>query len=60
MFRLATMLYSLIATSISGAAVIAVLAAGYVSWMPILGAAVLGAVLALPASYLVARAIVQK
>lgn len=59
MFRLASILYSLIATSLAGTAVIAVLTAGYGTLTPIVAAAVLGAVLALPVSWLVARAIVN-
>lgn len=55
MFRLASMLYSIIATALAGAGVIAVLTAGYVSLTPILAAAAAGAVLAVPVAYLVAR-----
>ncbi|OAN90725.1 hypothetical protein [Sulfitobacter geojensis] len=55
MFRLASMLYSIIASAMAGAGVIAVLSAGYVSLTPILAAAAVGAVLAVPVSYLVAR-----
>ncbi|MFY0645974.1 MAG: hypothetical protein ACSHW6_00345 [Sulfitobacter geojensis] len=55
MFRLASMLYSIIASAMAGAGVIAVLSAGYVSLTPILAAAAAGAVLAVPVSYLVAR-----
>ncbi|GAA6177492.1 hypothetical protein [Sulfitobacter pacificus] len=55
MFRLASMLYSIIATALAGAGVIAVLTAGYVSLTPILAAAAAGAVLAMPVAYLVAR-----
>ncbi|MDF3415945.1 hypothetical protein HKX54_15860 [Sulfitobacter sp. M57] len=55
MFRLASMLYSIIATALAGAGVIAVLSAGYVSLTPILAAAAAGAVVAVPVAYLVAR-----
>lgn len=55
MLRLASILYSLIGTSLAGTGVIAVLVAGYGTLVPILWAAALGAVLALPVSYLVAR-----
>ncbi|MGB1034400.1 MAG: CTP synthetase [Primorskyibacter sp.] len=58
MFRLALMLYSLIATTLSGTAVIAVLTAGAGTLSPILMAAAAGAIVAVPASYLVARAII--
>ena len=57
MFRLASMLYSIIATALAGSGVIAVLSAGYVSLNAILGAAAVGAVLAIPVSYFVARKI---
>ena len=59
MFRLASMLYSIIATAMAGAGVIAVLSAGYVSLIPILAAAGAGAVLAVPVSWFVAREITK-
>lgn len=55
MLRLASMLYSIIASALAGAGVIAVLSAGYVSLTPILAAAATGAALAVPVAYLVAR-----
>lgn len=55
MLRLASILYSLIATTLAGTAVIAVLTIGYDTLVPILIAAVIGAAAALPISYLVAR-----
>lgn len=55
MLRLASILYSLIATTLAGTAVIAVLTIGYDTIVPILIAAVIGAAAALPISYLVAR-----
>ncbi|NOD36010.1 MULTISPECIES: hypothetical protein [unclassified Ruegeria] len=58
MFRLAAMLYSLIATALSGSAVIAVLTAGMVSVSAIVGAAA-GAVIAAPASWMVAKRLYQ-
>ncbi|WP_417210796.1 CTP synthetase [Antarctobacter sp.] len=57
MFRLASLLYSLISTSLAGSLIIAVLVAGYGTLMPILGAAALGFVLAAPVSWYVARQI---
>jgi hypothetical protein len=59
MFRLATMLYSLIATTLAGSLVIAALTAGYDTLLPILVSAGVGALVAIPASYLVAQAIVS-
>ena len=55
--RLMMVLYSMIATVMAGSGVIAVLTMGYVTLWPILGAAVVGAVLALPVSWAVARKI---
>jgi hypothetical protein len=55
MFRLASILYSLISTSLAGTGIIAVLVAGFVSVQAILAAAVAGAVLALPVSWIVAK-----
>lgn len=58
MFQLATILYSMIATTLGGSFVIAALTMGYDTLIPILVAAGLGAVVAIPVSYLIARAIV--
>lgn len=55
MLRLAMILYTLIATSLAGTGVIAVLVAGYGTLLPILVAAACGALLAAPVSWLVAR-----
>ncbi len=55
MIRLASILYTLISTSLAGTAVIAVLVAGYDTLLPILIAAALGFVAALPVAWLVAR-----
>ncbi len=57
MLRLASILYSIISTSLAGVGVIAVLVAGYGTLIPILAAAAVGAVLALPISWAVARQI---
>ncbi|WP_170465317.1 hypothetical protein [Ruegeria arenilitoris] len=59
MLRLAAILYSLIATALAGSAVIAVLTAGLVSTVAIVSAAAAGCVVALPASWLVARRLYQ-
>ncbi|WP_298936933.1 hypothetical protein [uncultured Ruegeria sp.] len=59
MFRLAAVLYSLIATAMAGSAVVAVLSAGLVTVSAIVSAAAAGAVLAAPASWLVARKLYQ-
>ncbi|EBA18065.1 hypothetical protein RSK20926_20042 [Roseobacter sp. SK209-2-6] len=55
MLRLASVLYSLIGSSLAGAAVIVVLVAGFVTVKAILMAAAFGAVLAAPVAYLVAQ-----
>lgn len=59
MLRLASILYSLIATTLAGTGVVAVLTMGYTTLTPILAAAGIGAVLALPVSYVVAARIMS-
>lgn len=54
MIRLAAILYSIVATTLSGAGVIAVLAMGLDTATPIVAAALIGAVAALPVSYVLA------
>jgi len=60
MFRLASMLYSIIGTTLAGSLMVAALTAGYDTLIPILVAASVGAVVALPVTWLVARAIVTQ
>ena len=55
--RLMMVLYSMIGMALAGSAVVLVLTLGYVSLMPIVGAAAAGAVVALPVSWIVARQI---
>lgn len=55
MFRLIMILFSMIGTAMAGAAVTAVLTMGYDTLQPIVTAALLGAILALPVSYLIAK-----
>ena len=57
MMRLLMVIYSLAATVLVGAGVTFVLVMGWVSLPAILISAAIGAVLALPVSYLVTRAI---
>lgn len=57
MLRLAGILFSLIATTLAGTAVVAVLVAGYDTLIPILAAAGTGFVLSLPVTWYVTRAI---
>ena len=58
MLRLASMLYSIFATSLAGIGVIAVLSMGYDTLIPILGAAAIGAVIAVPVALLVAKRLI--
>ena len=55
MFRLASLLYSLISTSLAGTFIIVALVSGQDTLYPILAAAIAGFVVAAPASWLVAR-----
>ena len=59
MLRLASILYSIISTTLAGTAVIGVLVAGYDTLTPILLAAGAGAVIALPISWLVANQLLE-
>ena len=57
MIRLASVLYSIIGTSLAGSAVIAVLVMGYDTLWPILMAGAIGALVAVPISFMVAHKI---
>lgn len=59
MTRLAGMLFSLIATTLAGVFIVAALTMGYDTLRPLLIAAGAGGLIAIPASYLVAKAIVE-
>jgi len=59
MLRLASILYSLIGTTLAGTLVIAALTMGYDTLQPILVAAAVGFVVALPVAWLVAKGIVE-
>jgi predicted PurR-regulated permease PerM len=59
MLRLASILYSLIGTTVAGTLVIAALTMGYDTLQPILVAAAAGAVLAVPVTWLVAKGIIE-
>lgn len=58
MVRLFMLLFSLIAPALAGTGVIAVLTAGMDTLQPILAAAAVGFVLAVPVTWLVARRLV--
>lgn len=55
--RLMMILFSMIGTALAGAGIILVLTLGYGTLWPIVVAAVAGAILALPVSWLIAREI---
>lgn len=59
MIRLATMLYSIIGTSLAGTGVIVALVVGYDSVAGIVGAAAIGALIGVPFSYVVAQQITK-
>ena len=55
MIRLASILYSLIGTTLAGSAIVVALVMGFDDLQPILVAAALGALAALPAAWFVAK-----
>jgi hypothetical protein len=55
--RLFFLLYSIVATALSGTAIVVVLAAGLPGWQPIVAAAALGALVAVAATWIAARKI---
>ncbi|MCM2561588.1 CTP synthetase [Lutimaribacter sp. EGI FJ00015] len=55
MLRLASILYSLISTSLAGSFIVVALVTGYTTLMPIIYAAAAGFVLALPVSWAVSK-----
>ncbi|TCP41310.1 CTP synthetase [Rhodovulum marinum] len=57
MLRLAAVLFTLISATLMGVGVLAVLVAGYGTLVPIVAAAAVGFVVAMPVSWQVARAI---
>lgn len=59
MFRLASVLFSMVATTLAGIAVVIALTIGQDTLQPILIAAAIGFVLAIPVTWLVARAIAE-
>ncbi|WP_170560919.1 hypothetical protein [Ruegeria atlantica] len=59
MIRLASILYTLIATALAGSAVVAVLSAGLMSTVAIVSAAAAGSVAAIPVSWLIAKRLYQ-
>lgn len=57
MLRLTSILYSMVASALAGGAVTAALVMGFVDARAIIIAAVAGAVVALPVSYLIAKSL---
>lgn len=59
MWRVMSLLYSIIGASLAGTAVIAALVMGYDDWKEILAAAAIGFVVGLPVSWYVAQQITE-
>lgn len=59
MIRLFLIIYTLAATTLAGSAIVAALTVGRVDALSIIVAAVAGAVVALPVSWFVAKALIQ-
>jgi uncharacterized membrane protein YcaP (DUF421 family) len=57
MIRLAMTLFSVIATTVMGSAIIAALVSGYDTMIPLIIAAAAGFVVSIPLSYFIAKAI---
>ena len=57
MIRLAMLLFSLISTTLMGTAIVVVLVIGYGTLQPIILAAALGFVVAMPVSWIIARSL---
>ena len=60
MLRLASVLFSMVATALAGTGVVVALVAGYVTLVPILIGAGVGVVLAFPATFYVTKAILSR
>lgn len=59
MFRLVTILYSMIGTTLAGSAMVAALVTGHDTLMPLVVVALVGFVVAIPVSFWVARAMMR-
>ena len=57
MFRLARMIYSVLAVTLAGVGVVIMLVLGFGNLVPLLSGAVVGAIVAAPLSWLIAQAI---
>ncbi|MDD3797675.1 MAG: hypothetical protein PHE36_00685 [Novosphingobium sp.] len=59
MFRLMSVLFSIIGTTLMGIGIVVVLVMGLDTWKPILLAAVAGFLVAIPVSWFISRAILK-
>lgn len=59
MLRLAAILYSLIGTTLAGSFMVAALVAGFDTLIPIVASALTGAIVALPVTWFITRAIYE-
>lgn len=59
MLRLALILYALIGTTLAGSAMVVALTMGYDTTNPVIISAAIGAVVAIPVSWLVAKGILE-
>jgi len=57
MFRLATMLFTIIGSTLAGSAVVAILVAGYTTLVPILIAAGVGLLVGIPVTWIITKKI---
>ncbi|EIE51996.1 CTP synthetase [Salipiger aestuarii] len=57
MLRLAAILYSLVGATLAGSFIVAALVAGFDTLVPIVASALTGAVVALPVTWIIARAV---
>jgi hypothetical protein len=60
MIRIAFLLYSLVATTFAGSSIVVALTAGFDTLLPLLAAAAIGVVVAVPVTWAVARRIFER
>ena len=60
MFRLASLLFSIIGTTLAGSAIVVALTMGYDTLVPVVTAAAIGFAVALPVTWIVARKIAEQ
>jgi len=59
MLKVASLIYTMASASLMGALIVAALVSGYDTLPYVAGAAIVGAILALPVSYFIAKAITE-